>query len=48
MLLHILFTTRMIPGEYTDDREGVLAEAGGEQHNITKAEPNDVKLGEGE
>ena len=30
----------------TDGREGVLDEASREQHNITEAAPNELKLGE--
>ena len=45
--MFIIFTTRMILALYTDGRKGVLEEAGGEQHNITEAAPNEVKLGEG-
>ena len=45
--MHIIFTTTLILGYYTDGRKGVLEEAGGEQHNITEAAPNEVKLGEG-
>ena len=40
-------TTRLILGLYTDGREGALEEAGGKQHNITQAPPNELKLGEG-
>ena len=31
----------------TQTAEGVLDEAGGNQHNIAKAAPNELKLGEG-
>ena len=41
-----LFTTRLILALYKDGRKGVLEEAGGKQHNITQAAPNEVKLGE--
>ena len=34
-------------GLYTDGREGVLDETGGEQHTITEAAPNELKLGRG-
>ena len=37
----------ILMGWYTDDREGVLDDAGGQQHNITEAAPNELKLGEG-
>ena len=44
----MIFTTRLILGWCTDGRKGVLEEAGGvEQHNITEAAPNELKLGEG-
>ena len=42
----IIFTTRLILGYHTEGRKGVLDEAG-EQHNITEASPNELKLGEG-
>ena len=46
--MHIIFTTTLILGYYTDGRKGVLEEAGGrEQHNITEVAPNELKLGEG-
>ena len=32
----------------TDGRKGMLDEAGGKQHSITEAAPNERKLGEGE
>ena len=41
--MHLIFTTRLILGQYTDGREGVLEEAGGKQH-ITQAAPNELKL----
>ena len=44
--MHIIFTTTLILGYYTDGRKGVLEEAGGEQH-ITEAAPSEVKLGGG-
>ena len=33
-------------GWYAEGRESVLDEAGGKQHNITEAAPNELKLGE--
>ena len=44
----MIFTTGLILGLCTDGREGVLEQDGGaEQHNITEAVPNELKLGEG-
>ena len=38
----------LILGQCTDGRKGVLEQAGGaEQHSITEAAPNELKLGEG-
>ena len=46
--MYIIFTTRLILGQCTDGRKGVLEQAGGaEQHKITEASPNELKLGEG-
>ena len=36
----------MILWLYIDGRKGELEEAGGKQHSITQAAPNDLKLGE--
>ena len=45
--MHIIFTTRLILRYHTDGRKGVLDDAGGEeQHSITEAAPNKLKLGE--
>ena len=45
--MYIIFTTRLILGQHTDSRKGVLEEARGvEQHSI-EATPNELKLVEG-
>ena len=44
--MYITFTTRLILRLYTDGRKDVIEEAEGQQHNITEAPPNEVKLGE--
>ena len=45
--MNIIFTTRLILGSCTDGRKDVLEQTGGaDQHNITEAAPNELKLGE--
>ena len=44
--MYNIFTTRPILGQRTDGSKGALEEAGAELH-ITKAAPNELKLGEG-
>ena len=43
----ILYLRQTLMGLYTDGHEGVLDEAGGEQHSIIEAAPHELKLGEG-
>ena len=38
----ILYLRQTLMGLYTDGHEGVLDEAGGKQHNITEAAPNEL------
>ena len=46
--IYIIFTTRLTLGQCTHGRKGVLEHTGGvEQHSITEAAPNELKLGEG-
>ena len=46
--MYIIFTTRLILGQCTDGRKGVLEQAGGaEQQTITEPASNELKLGEG-
>ena len=42
-----IYDRLILMGSYADGREGVLDDAGREQHSITEAAPNELKLGEG-
>ena len=39
-----MYAVPLILALFTDGRKGVLEEAGGKQHNITQAAPNELKL----
>ena len=39
-----MFTSRLTLALYTDGRKGVLEDAGGKQHIIKEAVPNELKL----
>ena len=42
-----MFTARLVLGQCTDGRKGVLQEAGSKQYNMTQAAPHELQLGDG-